>query len=314
MIGIIFSRDRALQLDATLRSFSLHCQDPEHIQLNVLYLASSPLHARQYIELSKEYHRSLSIRFIPQIQFRSDLLKILLPAEDHKFWQNIRPQAIKMGPRFGFLNRFGLANTSWDYVFFIVDDNLFIRDFRLRGIEQATYANPDAIGFSLRLGLNTTYCYTKHSHQSLPSFIHVEQDILKFNWTSGELDFGYPLEISSSIYSSKLLWDLLNRVPFRNPNTLENRMASSKRFYQFTHPHLLCFEQSVTFCNPINKVQTVWDNRSGSDPEYSVEKLADLFSKGYRIQVESFSDFTPNGCHQEVEFTLRRRNGGIEGW
>lgn len=314
MIGIVFSRDRALQLEATLRSFLLHCQDPEHVRLNVLYLATSSMHARQYIELAKEYNRDLSIRFIPQLHFRSDLLKLLLPVEDHKFWQHIRPQIIKLSPRLGFLNGFGLVDRPLEYVLFLVDDNIFIRDFRLRSLEDSMNTNSDALGFSLRLGRNTTFCYAKNSNQRLPDFVQSQEGVLKFNWTTGELDFGYPLEVSSSIYRWRQTWLLLNRLAFRNPNTLENRMAASKRLYQLTHPDLLCFEHSTTFCNPINKVQTVWDNRSGSHPRYFIEKLADLFNEGFRIQVESYTDFTPNACHQEVDLVLEKRKGDVTGW
>lgn len=314
MIGIIFSRDRALQLEGTLSSFLLHCLDPEQIHLYVLYLATNPLHSRQYVELSREYSQRVSIRFIPQHSFRSDLLKLLLPIDHRIFWKKIRQQIIKLGPRFGFLNRFGLANKPLDYVLFMVDDNLFVRDFHLQSMVHALDANPDGIGFSLRLGLNTTYCYSKNSPQGLPSFMPVNEGILKFDWTTGVLDFGYPLEVSSSVYSSKLLWNLLNQIPFSNPNTLESRMASSRKYYQFTHPYLLCFEQSATFCNPINKVQKVWDNRSGSNQEYSVAQLSEKFSEGYRVRVESYSGFSPNACHQEVDLILEKSEGDVVEW
>jgi len=45
---LVFSRDRAMQLDATLRSFFLHCEDPERADVMVLYRATTPTHAEQY--------------------------------------------------------------------------------------------------------------------------------------------------------------------------------------------------------------------------------------------------------------------------
>jgi len=36
-IVLIFSKDRALQLDAALRSFLLHCKDPELSEIRILY-------------------------------------------------------------------------------------------------------------------------------------------------------------------------------------------------------------------------------------------------------------------------------------
>lgn len=301
MIGIVFSRDRALQLDATLKSFLLHCQDPEYVQLNVLYLATGPVHANQYKELALEYKKSLSLRFIPQNNFRSDLLKLLQPTDELDIWNKIRTQIIHMGPILGFLNIYTLSKGPETHVLFMVDDNIFLRSFRLSSIESSLSTYPDALGFSLRLGYNTTYCYAKNSAQSLPSFTLAGEGVLKFDWTMGEFDFNYPLEVSSSIYRFRHLWSLLNRLPFHNPNTLEGRMAANSRYYRQTHPNLLCAEKSIAFCNPINKVQTTWDNRSGSNPKYTSEELATLYNQGYRIDVNAYTGFIPNSCHQEVE-------------
>jgi hypothetical protein len=38
--------------------------------------------------------------------------------------------------------------------------------------------------------------------------------------------------------------------------------------------------------------------------KYSSERLAELFEKGYRIDVESYRGFVSNACHQERELTL----------
>lgn len=311
MIGIVFSRNRALQLDATLKSFLLHCQDPEYVQLNVLYLATSPVHANQYKELALEYKKSLSLRFIPQNNFRSDLLKLLQPTDELDIWNKIRSQIIHMGPILGFLNTYTPSKRPSTHVLFMVDDNLYVRDFRLSSIESTLNANPDAISFSLRLGANTTYCYAKNSDQNLPNFTLADEGILKFDWTMSELDFNYPLEVSSSIYRLRQLWNLLNRLSFHNPNTLEGRMAARSRYFRKTHPYLLCAEKSIAFCNPINKVQTISDNRSGSNPKYSINELANLYNLGYRIRVDSYSGFTPNACHQEVEPVLEKRKGSL---
>src|SRR4030042_1966805 len=98
-VSLIFSKDRALQLDATLRSFLLYCKDPELSEIRVLYTTTTSLHEEQYRQLQK---------------------------------------------------------------------------------------HPYAIGFSLRLGKNTTYCYPLDKGQRLPEFQTIEQDILKYNWTNAE--------------------------------------------------------------------------------------------------------------------------------
>src|SRR5262245_22785832 len=73
---IIFSKDRAMQLDATLRSFYARCLDADDLSINVLYLATEPRHIRQYQELIKAYPK---VDFLSQKDFRKNLLWLLNP-------------------------------------------------------------------------------------------------------------------------------------------------------------------------------------------------------------------------------------------
>ena len=99
----------------------------------------------------------------------------------------------------------------------------------------------------MRLGANTVYCYALHSSQTPPNFTKVTSDILKYDWTSAEQDFGYPLEVSSSLYRVKDIYPILVQIHFRNPNTLEDQLATNKHIYVKTRPNLLCGKLSLTF-------------------------------------------------------------------
>jgi hypothetical protein len=163
----------------------------------------------------------------------------------------------------------------------------------------------DALGFSLRLGVNTTYCYPLYKSQAIPDFAMLGGQVMKFNWArDGDGDFGYPLEVSSSIYRISELVPLLRSFSFNNPNTLEENMANRAKSFREKFPYLLCFKVSVTFCNPINIVQSTSANRVRKGFEYSSEQLAQLFDKGYRIDAESYRGFISNACHQEQDLTL----------
>ena len=70
---IIFSKDGALQLEATLRSFLLQCRDPERGAIYVLYKASNRGSAAQYKILTREYPQ---VKFIPESNFRSLLTRL----------------------------------------------------------------------------------------------------------------------------------------------------------------------------------------------------------------------------------------------
>jgi hypothetical protein len=162
-------------------------------------------------------------------------------------------------------------------------------------------AHPQALGFSLRLGRNTTCSYSFERPQRLPQFQPAGNANLSFLWPEAEADFGYPLEVSSSAYRTGDLVPLLNELDFENPNTLEAQMAAQAARYRLAKPFLLCAPQSIAFCAPINKVQEVFPNRAGARPEYSAQQLAALFFVGRRIDVNAYSGFLPQACHQEVE-------------
>jgi len=276
IVGLIFSKDRAMQLRAALESFFLHCADSERIKLFVLYQVSNQLHQRQYNNLKKDF---ANITFIKETNFKQQLFAIV---------------------------------EGFEYVLFLVDDNLFVKDFCLADVIKSLRENNDAIGFSLRLGKNTNYCYSHDSKQSLPVFQRIDNEILKHNWTASEYDFGYPLELSSSLYRTSDILILLDKLEFANPNVLEDMMAANAQLYAQTKDCLLCYENSVAFCNPVNKVQSVWNNRSGSNYRYSADRLAQMFEEGVKIDVEKFSGFVPNSCHQEVHIYFKGNDRSSE--
>jgi len=265
IVALIFSKDRAMQLQATVESFLLHCRDHDNVYLTVLYKATSELYAGQYAELKSKFP---GVNFIEEDNFREQVLFVL---------------------------------ESCDYILFLVDDNIFTRHFHIGEAITALDREKDAIGFSLRLGENTTYCYMTDTEQKQPLFEKVTGSILKYDWTAAEYDYNYPLEVSSSIYRSKEMADFLSDQDFLNPNTLETQMVSTEQFIQ-TRPKLLCYKTSVTFCNPVNKVQQVWpQNRSGGDENYNPERLAEIYQQGMVIDVNKYAGFVSEAVHREVE-------------
>jgi GT2 family glycosyltransferase/acetyltransferase-like isoleucine patch superfamily enzyme/Flp pilus assembly protein TadD len=283
LVTLAFSKDRALQLHAALQSFLLHWQDKENVQMTikVLYTASNYFHERQYLQLMEELPE---VQFVREKDFKTDLLAALAGHEQ---------------------------------VLFMVDDNIFVRDFRYSDVVDALGRRPRALGFSLRLGKNTLYSYMVDKEQTAPEFDRINKDVLCYDWTTSEYDFGYPLEVSSSVYRIPDILPLLTQLPFNNPNTLEAAIDANKSLFGESRAELLCFEKSVTFCNPLNKVQAVCaGNRSGTEEQSHPDRLGNLFRKGYRIDVGKFSGFTSKGCHQEVDlpFVFKEKLGkGLSG-
>ena len=270
IIALIFSNDRAMQLQATIESFLLHCGDKEAADIVVLFKASSPLHQKQYDELKMKFP---TVAFVEETDFRQQVLSLVERCK---------------------------------YVLFLVDDNIFVKPFSLKDVVAALDSGKKAIGFSLRLGKNTNFCYMLNSRQKLPAFGRVRKEILGYCWPGAEFDFGYPLEVSSSVYRSNDILRLLSRLEFSNPNTLESGMSQNSRTFASMAPVLLTFEESVTFCNPVNIVQRVYENNKfGTTRRYTTEQLADCFSRGMVIDVQRYIGFTPDSAHQEVELYFK---------
>ena len=265
---LIFSKDRPLQLDGTLRSFARHCRDAGTIVVRVLYTASTSRNRSLYRELMREHSH---VQFVEELDFRRDTLLLL-----------------------------GLH----EFVLFLVDDCLFVGDFDLGSFAKTVGRTPDAIGVSLRLGRNATYCHSLDKQQAIPELLPASDDLLCYRWPSAECDFGYPLEVSSSLYRSSDLLPLLRELPFQNPNTLEDGMANRAALFSESHPLLLCSERSLAFCAPVNLVNQVCLNRTGNRSDMSVGTLAEKFAAGWRMDVTKFDGFVPDGCHHEVELPI----------
>ena len=302
---LIFSRDRALQLDATLRSFFLHCTDADNTQLLVLYKTSTHRHALQYQQLRGDYP---SVNFVSEQNFRQDLLRIINPYSNHSRLSKTfnllrRSQPFLARLLAGFIPK----PHPMSFIFFLVDDILFLRKFGVFQAAYALYSNPDSVGFSFRLGRNTTYCYMHQTNQLLPNFSILSGQILKYNWFSANKDFGYPLEISSSLYRAEDMVPMLLGFKFDNPNLLEAGLARKKNKFKTTRPTLLCSDTSIAVCNPLNIVQTTFpNNRRGTQNQYTTSKLADMFDDGNRINAQAYVGLPTNSCHQEIELVFKK--------
>ncbi len=304
---LIFSFDRAMQLDAVLRSFFLHCHEADQTPISVLYRTSNKKHALQYEQLISEYASQENIYFIREENFRKDVLSTLNSFIPQSRLYNFINLLIKWGGKVPHFVAKMIFNGLPDIqILFLVDDNLFVRDFSLKLISNLLKENTDALGFSLRLGKNTTYCYSLEVQQAIPKFTSLSENISIFDWTKGDSDFSYPLEISSSVYRLGNMFPLILSILFENPNLLEGRLAQKRSLFRIRYPKLLCFEESIAFCNPVNKIQEVNNNFFGINYNYSCEELAQQFDEGYRINVNAYSGFVPNACHQEVELKFKK--------
>lgn len=275
--AVVFSKDRPMQLDACLRSLKMHCADLEDLAVHVICKATSQPMADAYAEVDAA-HQWATLH--PERDFRSEVM---------------------------------LHLDRCEHVLFIVDDTIFVRRFTIGDMVSALDASSDAIGVSLRLGGNCVRCYPTNSEQEKPPGLGpAPRGLCSFDWYGADGDFGYPLEVSSSLYQSAHMTGLLRDERFSNPNELEALIAGlaardvlSQTFHM--PDRLLCPPISVAFSVPANRVQSTFANRAGSDASQSPEALLKRWQAGDRIDVAVLAGHTPNACHEEVTYTFERR-------
>ncbi|HXY05093.1 MAG TPA: glycosyltransferase [Burkholderiaceae bacterium] len=265
---IVFSKDRPLQLHATLTSLRARCTDPERLDIKVLAFASNHPMARRYTRLMQE---TPFADLVCEEGFKSTLCTLVRDAK---------------------------------YVAFVCDDAVFVRPWSVACVLGMLYEIPNAIGVSLRLGRNTTLCYSLGRPQSVPTSVDLNDHWRACNWTKAELDFGYPLELSSSIYRVGDIWPLLEQLSYNTPNQLEEQLAAQAAAFAPRLPILVYPESSIAFCAPLNVVQSTHPNRNGARPDQSAEALGIRFDEGMRVDVEALRGHTPAACHEEVELPL----------
>ena len=168
--------------------------------------------------------------------------------------------------------------------------------------------NSRVIGFSLRLGTNISFCHPKKQKQHISTYREINDEVILWNWKEEELDFGYPLEVSSSVYRTSLLKNLCQKLTYRNPNTFEHQLDLYKDKLFKSFPWLLSYKTSRSFCLPMNLTQNEYKNRHSQNTRYSIDSLLNIYAQGKKMNVRSLYDKVINSPHVEMEYTFIARN------
>ena len=259
--AVIFSKSRPLQLEACLHSLYSNCLDLDQIQVAVL-AKTEGFYTDAYDRVMRDYP---DVVFIREADFHTDLCHWMKGA---------------------------------DYGLFVVDDCLFYRPFRVMEAVNLLAANASVIAFSLRLGKNITRSYVADREIQQPEF-DVDSGNLLWRWRGADSDWGYPLEVSSTIMQ---VGPNLELYRFGNPNELEDVLSQEPQ-YHFGYNYMMSFEQSVAYCVPANIVNTTHTtNRHGANEAFNATNLLDAYMHGQRIDISHLP--TPSAVHQEIEFEL----------
>lgn len=263
---IIFSKNRACQLDLLLRSIEKNFGNISK-DIWVLHYSDTP-------------------------DFRLAYQKVINNFPGVAWWTQLSDSFQK--------DTMTLLGRAKKYVCFFVDDNIVYRKPEIHGdvIEKMMDEFEDAGCFSLRLGLNTTIQdpYSKTPIAKMPYFVDFRLpqniNVLSWDWTSIPMsNFSYPFSVDGHIYNTQLVQDSLD-YEFDTPNAFEGRFVHSR-----IPSAMFCLPQSSVVNNPINLVGSS-QNKAGVWHGHSLEELNQAYLDDRRIQLEVTEKIL--GCHQEI--------------
>jgi len=264
---IIFSKDRPLQLHALLESMS-HFVKPEKPPY-IIYNVGNEIYQKAYEQLFDKY---------------SDLFKTSINDEHKGFKESL-------------VNL--LTDLKSDKIIFFVDDILFKNS--VQWSELIKYDSKKVIP-SLRLSPQLNFCYTTDDYQILPPHVRENNEMFWF-WYEGDYDWGYPLSVDGNVFDRIEILELIEKLNFTSPNTLESKMQKYKQ--QFLSRLGFCFSESIIFNNPINIVQKDVPNLHGGLHQ---DELLDIWNENKRVDYLKLKGFVNTSAHQEVEYTYVNEN------
>jgi hypothetical protein len=269
--GVVFSRDRAHQLDVLLRSYAKAVVNPT--KLYVMYRASTEAHLASYSALQTSVQEAgIEISFIHEVEdFRMTLLSTLEQIETRN-------------------------------IFFLVDDIVFLREVNLN---YAREVDPLKEIFSLRHSPHLRRSYTSNQWQMPPIFSSCKESsgLLKFDWFVQGNEWSDPWSLDGQVLSLAEVRTLAAVSDFRGPNTFEAALKSFNSLCVGRNGS--CFTESIIVNLPINRVQNEVENLSGYvTPEY----LLDKWCQGYIINADSLWGHVPQAPHEEhkLDFIIRQ--------
>jgi hypothetical protein len=259
---VVFSKDRASQLELLLRSFLTSCKegmDPSIVRISVVWLATNDKFRLGYEQL-KTYLPT--VNWIEQTEFKKDVVSALDP--------------------------------KYTLTMFLVDDDVFIGDFSLTDKEIGLVkSHTGVVATSLRLWEGSTYCYPINKEQKIPEFVKS----CVWKWEKQQGDWGYPMSVDGNVYRTGFIHPLCTNNVYRNPNEFEAMLMS----VQGKPEYMVCYRKGSKLLNvPANLVQDVFPNRHSN--KFSVESLNDRYLAGEVIDLANITGLKPNTPHYELEY------------
>lgn len=266
---IIFSRDRPMQLHALLDSLWENAtMDPLGTKPTIIFTFSD-----------EHFHDG----------YRNTVL-------DHQGWcEFVREE--------DFQRDYMDALPESGYVVHFVDDDVVHGRANLQHAAFELDRDDQLLTFSLRLGLNTTYCYSLDQPQPLPASIVNIGGMLFWRFVGAQHDAAYPFSLDGHVLRVDDIRQMLQASIYRSPNELEQTLASRAWMRSSQRPKMACYARSCVTGVPANVVTTTHNNRYAMG-EHTAEWLNQAYLTGWRIDWRRMNWSAVDAAHADVPFVF----------
>lgn len=255
---IVFSRNRALQLDALLRSIEKYSESSFDVYVQY---SCSPNHSQSYENLILKYGNALKYKFVREDSFSVSLLDII---------KGVKTQ----------------------FLFFLVDDQVFVRPFNMNKIISVM---KDKTFFSLRLGKSITD-FGIFERKLFPKY-NILPDYLRWSWKQNkdQKDWGYQFSVDGTVYKTMDVLCASMSIPFRAPNSFEDNMNS---VWLFRSDNVgMSYHEPVVINLIINASRQEKAYEHFESGEYSPDDMLELWNVGKRFSIEKVSSIVFHSTH-----------------
>jgi len=249
IVSVVFSKDRAMQLDGFLASYFENVDN--YSSIKVLFYTSNEAHRKSYEDLKKIYS-NFPVEFIVESNFRTDLIDVL-------------------------------EKSAEDRVIFYVDDMLFSQKINYDWLKEI---DPLRDIVSLSRGKDLNYSTVLAKKLEIPSFNKISENLYHFKWDeiSEFSDWTYPIGVSGYMFSRQEIVAMMKATYFKAPNSLEHNLQQFLPYFSMRGG--ICLENVATPCVHTNLTQTEgYNNVLG---HFSLEELLDLWNENKRINYREF--------------------------
>jgi hypothetical protein len=296
LLIIIFSFNRAIQLDLLLKSIITRFKLPDY-KITIIYHATGK-HDVGYKKIISKYEKFLNISFLEREKRICNInsychtfysLKNIIRFFAHSYLLN------RNSDNFKSLLENSLKTTDCEYVMFNTDDGYYYDDVIISDkIFSMIKAKPLYTSYRLYVGENL---------DEFPDYIRRENEYYIWNYYDSIpiTHWTYPFAVDGTVYYTRSILDIIEKVPYHNPITLEGYVVNFVKEKKLLKVGISPIKSSLV-CTKLNRVSTSSFNPTiNISPDFLNGKYLD----GYELELEVPSKITNANIVPEKIFLIK---------